>query len=454
MKITKISILNFLGISSFQASKLGKLNRIEGSNGVGKTAVLKAITEAIRSSGVNPNLIKTGSDKAEILIEIDNNISIERKITHTANNPKVVVNGEPINKPQKYLNDLIGPFNFNPVEFIQAKAKPRRDMLLSSIDFYINQDVLSEALGPLSDPIDLDKYDYSEHGLVLLEEIKKEVYDRRREANVELTRLKNSIKQDKLDIPDNFNQEKFENFDLGVKAEELSAANVLISDNGHNVEKRDALREKVKSIKIRIAEMENNIKQLTDELKDTQTQGKALAEEINNFEKPDTSQLSDDINEFKSSQKLIHKIDGIKEKETSVISVQDDHKSLDTLHQALSNDIPRRMLAQVDLPVKGLEIRGDDIFIDGVSIDTLSTSEQIKFSVAIAKSLAGKLKVICVDRFESLDKTSQKVFIKETGKDEFEYFMTVVKEGDLNMISSNKNKSESVATGTFDAPGF
>lgn len=109
------------------------------------------------------------------------------------------------------------------------------------------------------------------------------------------------------------------------------------------------------------------------------------------------------------------------------------HSTLDKLHKRLTGEIPRKMLAKLDLPIKGLEFEGDKILVDGVSLDTMSTSEQMKFALVIARSLAQELKVICVDRYESLDKESRKAFEKEAGKDDFQYCIADVTDGDLSL---------------------
>ena len=123
MKITKITIRNYMGIKQLQPGALGKFNVVTGGNGVGKSSVVKAISEAVKSTGVDPTLIYLGEDKAEILIEIDDKIQVERTITPTANTVKVVDNGTPVNKPQTFLKRLLGPYNFNPVDFFQRLSR-------------------------------------------------------------------------------------------------------------------------------------------------------------------------------------------------------------------------------------------------------------------------------------------------------------------------------------------
>ena len=135
MKITKLRILNFLGISRLSIDRCGKINRITGGNGTGKSSVLKAITAAFKSSGVDPMLIRTDEDKAEILIELDNNVTIERTMTSRTNTARVTVGQEPVSSPQTYLKSLFSSLSFNPVEFFLADKKERRRLLLQVFSF-------------------------------------------------------------------------------------------------------------------------------------------------------------------------------------------------------------------------------------------------------------------------------------------------------------------------------
>jgi len=439
MKITKVKIHDFLGISTFSISRLGKFNKITGANGVGKSALVTAIKEAFKSSGVDPHLIRIGADKAEILLEVDDRIKIERRITPTANLPKVTVNGQPMNRPQQYLNGLIGPFNFNPVEFFMAKPKERRALLLSAIPFHIDQAKLNDVLGDLAVPIDLKQFDFSFHGLEVLQAIQKAVYEQRHEQNLGVTRLKKSIEQDRQEIPDNFEPDKWRDFDISAKSKALADAQAAIRQHEQDEQRLVELREEAVRVKAEIERLQQKLAQM-------QEGGKALAEIVKRFERPDIGSLETEIAGYKDSMKLVNKLDAIQEREAELEGAQNVHAALDTLHKALTTDIPRKLLAEVKLPVENLEIDGDNILIDGKSIDKLSDSEQIRFAIDIARSLAGDLKVICVDRFESLDPKNRKEFEKATAPDEFEYFITVVTDGDLNVESTGSNPATQTAT--------
>ncbi|MFA5453530.1 MAG: hypothetical protein WC248_08150, partial [Candidatus Methanomethylophilaceae archaeon] len=73
---------------------------------------------------------------------------------------------------------------------------------------------------------------------------------------------------------------------------------------------------------------------------------------------------------------------------------------------------PAELLQQIELPIKGLGINEQmQITIDDLPITNLSTSRQIKLALDIARATAGPLKLICFDRFESLDDDQREMFL-------------------------------------------
>lgn len=451
MKITKISILNFLGLSAFKADKLGKLNRLIGDNGVGKSSVLLAIKEAFKSSGVDPYMIRTDADKAEIMIEVDERMSIERWITPTANNVQVTVDGQPLPKPQTFLASLLGlGSNFNPVDFFSPKppkgmtpARYRRELLLSAMPFTIDPEALQKLLWPdgkadTTNYIDWDTIDFSKHGLTVLAQIQKVIYDRRHAVGIELTRQKKSIEQDKRDLPETTDANKFKGFDLNTKVAELGAAKVAIGQHGADKDQLESLRNRDIEITNSIAHHKEEIARLEAEQEKLRKNGATLKAKIDKFTAPDIESLEQQIVAYESHRTLIHRFQDIERREAALDTSKQEYDSLDDLYKSLTTEVPHRMLTKMKLPIDGLEIKGDDILINDVAIDKLSDSERIKLGLEIAKALSGKLQVICVDRFECLDGKSKKLFEQATRNDEFEYFFTIVNQdpdasGDLRL---------------------
>jgi hypothetical protein len=94
---------------------------------------------------------------------------------------------------------------------------------------------------------------------------------------------------------------------------------------------------------------------------------------------------------------------------------------------------PSELLAKVSLPVPGLGIEDGNITINGLPIKNLSTSEQLRVALDIARTTAGALKLICVDRFESMDADVQQEFYRQIEGDGYQYFITTVTSGTLKV---------------------
>lgn len=467
MRITKIKILDFYGLTAFETDNLGRLNLIVGNNGAGKSSVLLAIKGAFKSFGVDPYVIKSGAKKAEILIEIDRRVLVERQITPSANNVQVTVDGHIMSKPQAWLNNLLGKGsnNFNPVDFFSPKPpkgitpdRYRRELLLSAMPFTVTAEMLQKILWPDGDPnmsgyIDWDTIDFKEHGLVVLAKIQKVVYDRRHDVGLDVTRQKGSIEQDRTDLPPTMDADRFKGFDLNKKVDELSQAKLIIGQQQSDVLSLTRLRERDVSITNEIEHHKQEILRLEAEQRELRETGVKLKEKTEAYVRPDIAPLEQDIADHQIHQKLIHRLEDIERRQGELEATSAQHKALDTLHKVLMAEVPRRILADMKLPIEGLVFDGDEILINGVALDKLSDSEKIGLALQIARALSGDLKVVCIDGFEKVDGAARKLFEKATEGDGFEYFLTVVNQdpddpGELRLEVVDEDASSSPAKPT------
>ncbi|MEW6014188.1 MAG: hypothetical protein AB1690_02575 [Candidatus Zixiibacteriota bacterium] len=448
MKITKITILKFMGISEFKTARVGKINRIQGGNGVGKSSILKAITEAMKSSGKDPFLVEKGADRSQILIELDGDIQVERTITPTSNDVRVTMEGKEVDRPANFLKAILGPtaFNFDPTQFLLLKGRERTEMFLKSIWFTVPKPSLEKILydlgwqTPDDAGIKLESYDYEQHGLTVLKKVQSDVYNRRHEVNLEVTRLTKAIEQDSRDIPETVNPEEFKGFDLQAELAQLGKETALI--NQHEADKRslETKRQRATQIISEIDDLERRLAEKREELSRLRDEGKSLADKVKEFVAPDVAARQSRINRYNQSQKLLLKLEEIEKRKEALAEKKEEHQSLDDLYVSLTTTVPKRLLSQVKLPVNNLEIRDEEIFLDGVPADKLSDSEKVVFAVDIARKLAeaGKLRVICIDGYEKLDADKKKIF-EETCKDDgFEYFITEVTSGPLKVTAEEE----------------
>jgi exonuclease SbcC len=455
MKITGITVLKFLGMSSFKMSKPGHLNVFKGGNGVGKSSIVKALREAFKSSGKDPYLIQAGADKATIAIQLNDYIEVQRKITPTDNRLTVVEGDRPVDRPVEYLKALLGSGNleFNPMEFFLADARERREMILKSTEFTLDPAQLVDVIRNMEGDhflIDIDRFDFSQHGLQLLADIKKDLYDRRAEKARDVLRIKKSIEQDEKDIPDTFDKKRFEGFDINSALKELSGLKDKLAERNAKAAKVDSLRdrlnqikneiaekkERIEDIKKQIARLETEITQLSEKKDSVVAEGRALKEEFE-ADKTNYEDLINSvqalINDYDKSQKLVLKLESIEEKKAGLKNEDDEHTALDKLHGLMVNDIPREILDTVHLPIEGLTITEDDVFVKGVELSKMSNSEQMRFAVEMARSLAGSLKVICLDGAEALDDDSFGNLVQECKDDGYQYVLTRVTSGPLQV---------------------
>lgn len=105
---------------------------------------------------------------------------------------------------------------------------------------------------------------------------------------------------------------------------------------------------------------------------------------------------------------------------------------LDAIVKALANDAPRALMAEQG-GIEGLEIDGETIRVDGVSIDSLSSGEQLRLSVRLAKKL-NKVQILIVDHLEHLAPKRRDAFLREACSGDWQVFATETTDDDQLVI--------------------
>lgn len=103
---------------------------------------------------------------------------------------------------------------------------------------------------------------------------------------------------------------------------------------------------------------------------------------------------------------------------------------LDAVVHKLTHDAPAALLDACD-GIPGLSLSGENIMLDGVSLDGLSGGEAVKFCVEIARRANAKSKILIVDGLERLDKDSLDVFVREATRDGYQLLGTKVDQGEI-----------------------
>jgi len=196
---------------------------------------------------------------------------------------------------------------------------------------------------------------------------------------------------------------------------------------------------KISGLKSALWKPSGGLKQLTSKLK----RKKAIREVERKAQK--AQEYLDEVEE-KDIEPLQQKAEKAESMKSFVPLVDNLHRAQDKLNKkqqvaswlnecvTIARQKPAELLTGLEMPVKGLGINKQmQITIDGLPIKNLSTSRQIRLALDIAKATSGKLKLICVDRFESLDPEVQNEFFNEIAGDEYQYFISQVAVGDLKV---------------------
>jgi DNA repair ATPase RecN len=421
--IQKLSIRNFLGIKQVEITPDNKLNVITGGNGSGKTSILRAIETAFSGRiGKDIKIIHIGEDKAEILVELDD-IIINKSFTKNGTTTKITKDGCTINKPQEYLDGIIGDFSFNPIEFANMKEEKKTEYLLKLLNIKFNQSELEDMLH-----IKIDR-EFKTIGLELLENVHDYYYDKRKNVNLQRTTLEKYINEslDKLGSvtfnADQYNKAIEEKNYLIQKRQDVAIAKTEYTKKQQDL---DRINNDIEELQKKLLQLTKESKQLTDELS-------AYKEDTYDYDQ-EIKKLDDVLNILIEQKSKYDQKIAIEKESEKLHYLTKEHLMLDDIVKKCSTQIKDDIMAKSKLPIDGLSFIDGHFLINGKNFDNLSGRERLFISLDIAKALNNNFKIICIDGAECLDKESFELLKQEIMKDEYQFFITNVhSEGNINV---------------------
>ena len=187
--ITKISIKNAFGLEDVEITP-GNVTLVSGRNGKGKTSVLNAINSAL-SGGNNPALLHKGKKQGEVVLALSDDVVIKRRFTEKTNTLTVIKDGVKLKSPQAFINqEYLSSIGCNPLKLLTASKSERTTIFLDTLPVDIDIHTVSQ----IAD----EKVSASpgEHGIVVIDRVRKKLYDKRHQLGRQVRSIKNTI--DKL----------------------------------------------------------------------------------------------------------------------------------------------------------------------------------------------------------------------------------------------------------------
>lgn len=218
MHIKSLSIKNWLGITEL-VKDLHKVNLISGDSGEGKTSIIEALEKAFTNKNRRTEVISHGMSESEILVQLDDGLTIDRKIrSEKADYLKVKHDSKAVSSTESFLKSLINGDIFRPIEFVGKTAKEQTEIILNMLQIAWSVDDIKAWFG------EVPEADYQLHILQILKQIESVYYAERESINREVNLLRANIEGIKRDLPPNYNGEEWRLVNLKQLYNQLSEA--------------------------------------------------------------------------------------------------------------------------------------------------------------------------------------------------------------------------------------
>lgn len=447
MQINLLRIKNFLSIGDVEI-RPGKITQIVGDNNQGKTSILKALNFAVQGSK-DPSLVKLGEDATEVLLELSDNTTIRRRLNSDGRQSvDVKRDGMKATSPQATLDALFDQSSFNPLELLDPKA--RTAAILKSIDIPMTAEILSAEIGVPADQ--LPPLDYTEHGLKVIEAAHRYFFQRRAEANKTAKEKRTKFETYSKDLPKPDQTPPLNRAEIQVekneRAEMIRHERQRITDIDNMHERAKRAQEKVTKYVGEASKIDEQIHKLEADL----MAAKARRQEADKFiesaradvqtdfpakepHEKNIAAMEREVQEYELMTKEWEKIEAVSTQAKMVADCEAEAgeaekfaDGLNTTVEALHGPVKKRIMERAEMPIAGLEYKDGAFMVNGMAVDNLSSSATIRLAVAVARKLAKKTKVICIDGAEQLDEHTWQAFVDEIKGDDFTYFVTKVGE--------------------------
>lgn len=498
MKAVKVSVRNFLGIRMGEFSFSPSVNVVSGANGSGKSSLLKAIAKAVEGGRVDASVIykdKSGATVkeaiepegvektverieagewkdfgyAEIVLTLDDSTRIRRAISDTGSVVQVMQNkgglDVALRSPQAFLNSIIGRVGMDPISFFRASPAEKRKILLEAVPSLLTLDDLSNeiekyvpkvagAVVVMNDLVqNLLTTLPATFGLDALETVEKIVGDIRHEQNSSARHNEEAAISEAAKLPPGYVIEEVPEVDSvlaelaaateTVAAYERAAAHRVAAFNAWAAAEKmvDMRSKEVDDLKSRLAAKVSELEEMKATfatLHQAEADANAACSEAQKCI-VEAEPIRERLLSLETRRSFVRSYESAAQKRKQAEYHKTMVKAMDSIaRQGIRTSLPALLWQRMsDSPLGALKIgmEGGTITVDGVSIENLSQSEQIRLAVAVARASVPPegLKVILVDGYEALDETTRAAFAEEAMKDDFQYIVAEVGDGPVSV---------------------
>lgn len=374
MKIIELRSENVKKVKAIEIIPKDNVVIISGKNGQGKTSVLDSIWYALEGKASlkdTPMPIRKGEKKAEVTLTLDDFI-VTRNWTGNDKSYLKVTNKEGLSygSPQELLDSFIGKLAFDPLEFAQMKEGEQRNLLLEVAE------------------IDIDVWDSE------LEKLREERTIKGREVKL-LSGERETITIE--DLPK-------EVISVTSLNDELQEALIINTKIDEAIRNKDQAEKEIKRLKNLIISCDDYLQLNTnipiDSLKEKLSESQEINEQVRARER---NRIAD---EKRDNAQIVY--------DEFTQQIEEITKKKETT------------LSTAKMPITGLSISETGVIYNDIPFGQLSSSEQLRVSLAIAMALNPKLKVIRITDGSLLDEDSMEIIRKLAEKKDYQVWLEKV----------------------------
>ena len=160
---------------------------------------------------------------------------------------------------------------------------------------------------------------------------------------------------------------------------------------------------------------------------------------LKEHEEVDIKPLQRAADEAQEMISYLREWDRISEIRDNQLAPKEEYSDNLTSKISKARTLPAELLQTANMPIDGISVdEYSRVRINGTLIDGLSDGEKLELAMKVAKAQCGPLKVICMDKWESLDKVSQDKLLESMTEDDYQYFVTEVAQTESNDVEVKK----------------
>lgn len=436
MKLVQAKITNILGIEEQTISPDGRIIEVKGHNGAGKTSVLEAVKDALGCSKY-ATLLRDGAEKGEVVLMLE---GLEIRRTHNGDKAQTVVKAQipgtdafsKISSPATFIKDRVNPNSVDPVRLLSAKPAELVNVVLQSMPLEVNPERIEQITGRPAG-------DLSGHALNVIGDISKEYFEYRTGINrdgktlvAHKEQLAGTIPASAISVDEV--RQKIEQAKQNIhSANEERQAKVSVIENEYN-QGVATYSQKVTDINEQIAALEKARDEIQGKQRELRGDADARIQMVDMGIKGRISEAEQEITsltrELGQSAVVENTRKQVDDLEVQIQSKRDESAKLTRVIAQL--EVYKQELCS-NLPIKGLELREGNLFLNNVSFETLNTAARVTLIVELAKLTAGDFGIVVLDNTEMLDSKTYAEFLRQAQETDLTFVVARVADTNLTI---------------------